>query len=53
MEDEEMIPKRYYVELFKQFIELQIEAQVSYVKGLITGLIVALGMSYLIYLLYG
>jgi len=51
--EEELIPKKYYVELFKQYMELAIDARVNYFKGLITGLISAGAMSYLIYLIYG
>lgn len=52
-EEEKMIPKKYYVELFKQYMELSIDARVNYFKGLITGLISAGSMSYLIYLIHG
>jgi len=52
MEDEELIPKKYYVELLKQFIDLSVENQIAYLKGLITGLIVGFGLSYLIYVIW-
>lgn len=52
-EIEELIPKKYYVELFKQYVELSIYSQVSYVKGLVTGVILTGAISYLIYSIYG
>jgi len=51
--EEELIPKKYYVELFKQYMELAIDARVNYFKGLITGLISAGSIMYLIYFIYG
>jgi len=52
-EIEELIPKKFYVELFRQYVDLAIESQVSYVKGLVTGVVLTGTISYLIYFIYG
>lgn len=52
-EEEEMIPKKYYVELFKQYIDLSLEARLNYLKGLVTGVVCTGSIMYLIYFIYG
>jgi uncharacterized membrane protein len=48
MEEPEFILKKHYVDLFKQLIELQIESQNRYIKGVVTGIGVGMSLGILI-----
>jgi hypothetical protein len=52
-EEEEMIPKKYYVELFKQYIDLSVDVRVNYFKGLLTGLGFGILLTILFFTIYG